>query len=73
LAKRTTGSENCIECTRWNYLVTWVMWNLISVHLEIVLVSVQDRCIVYAKCTIGSEMVLDALMVLLGYEAQVEA
>jgi hypothetical protein len=27
-------------------LVTWVMWNLISVHLDIVLVSVEDRCMV---------------------------
>jgi hypothetical protein len=34
--------------------VTWVMWNLISVWLDVVLVSVQDRCTVYAKCTIGS-------------------
>ena len=31
------------------------MWNLVSVRLETVLVSVQDRCMVYAKCTIGSE------------------
>jgi hypothetical protein len=30
------------------------MWNVVSVSLEIVL-SVQDRCIVCAKCTIGSE------------------
>jgi hypothetical protein len=37
------------------------MWNLISVHLELVLVVVQDRCTVCAKCTIGSEIALDAL------------
>jgi hypothetical protein len=37
----------------------WVMWNLILVHLETVLVSVQDRCIVCTKHTIGSEIVLD--------------
>ena len=36
-----------------------VMWNLVSVHLEMVLVSVQDRCMVCAKHTIGSEIVLD--------------
>jgi hypothetical protein len=36
------------------------MWNLILVRLETVLVSVQDRCMVYAKHTIGSEIVLDA-------------
>ena len=35
--------------------------------------SVQDRCMVCAKRTIGSETVLDAPMVLLGDEAQVEA
>ena len=30
------------------------------VHLEIVLVSVQDRCTVYANRTMGSGIVLDA-------------
>jgi hypothetical protein len=49
------------------------MWNFVSVHLEIVLVSMQDRCMVCAKRTIGSEIVLDAPMVLLGDEAQVDA
>ena len=34
---------------------------------------VQDRCMVYAKRTIGSETVCDAPMVLLGDEAQVQA
>ena len=38
----------------------WVLWNPISEHLEIVLVSVQDRCTVCAKHTIGLEIVLDA-------------
>ena len=38
-----------------------------------VLVSVQDRCMVCAKCTIGPETVLDAPMVLLGDQAQVQA
>jgi hypothetical protein len=37
--------------------VTLVMWNLVSVHLEIVFLSVQDRCTVCAKRTIGSEIV----------------
>ena len=31
-----------------------------SVRLEMVLVSVQDRCTISAKCTIGSEIILDA-------------
>ena len=51
----------------------WVMLNLVLIHLETVLVSVQDWCMVCAKRTIGSETVLDALMVLLGDEAQVQA
>jgi hypothetical protein len=33
----------------------WVMWNLTSFSLEIVLVWVQDWCTVCAKRTIGSE------------------
>ena len=37
------------------------------------LVSVQDRCMVCARCTIGLQIVLEASMVPLGYEAQVEA
>jgi hypothetical protein len=40
--------------------VTWVMWNLALVPLEIVLVLVQDRCRVCTKHTIGSEIILDA-------------
>jgi hypothetical protein len=40
--------------------VTRVMWNLVSVHLETVLVLEQDRCTICAKRTIGSEIILDA-------------
>ena len=53
--------------------MTRVISNHVLVRLEMVLVSVQDRCIVCAKHTIGSETVLDAPMVLLGDEAQVQA
>jgi hypothetical protein len=35
-------------------------WTLISVLLEIVLILTQDRCTVYAKRTIGLEIVWDA-------------
>jgi predicted ABC-type sugar transport system permease subunit len=35
----------------------WVMWNLVSVRLGTVLVSVQMVC---SECTIGSEINLDA-------------
>jgi hypothetical protein len=38
----------------------WVIWNLISVRLETVLLSVQYRCTVCAERTIGSEIVLNA-------------
>ena len=37
-----------------------VKWKLVLVHLEIVLVLVQDRCMVCAERTIGSEIILDA-------------
>jgi hypothetical protein len=40
--------------------VTWVMWNLILVDLEIVSVAVQDRCTVCAKHSVGSKFILDA-------------
>ena len=41
-------------------MVTRLKWKLNSVCLEIVLILVQDRSAVYAKCPIGSEIVLDA-------------
>ena len=47
------------------------LWKLVLVRLEIV--SVQDRCTVCAKRTIGLDSVINAPMVLLGDEAQVEA
>ena len=49
------------------------MSNHVLVCLEMVLVSVQDRCVVCAKRTIGSENLLDAPMVLQGDKAQVPA
>ena len=67
-AKRTIGLETILHqtyhrCTFWTQamelLGDGVMWNLVSVHLETVLVSVQDRCMVCARCTIGSEIILD--------------
>ena len=39
------------------------MWNIFSVHLETVLVSVQDRCTVCAESTIGSKIIWTHLMV----------
>ena len=45
------------------------MWNLTSFYLETVLVLVQDRCIVCARCTIGLQIVLDDPMVPLDDDA----
>ena len=53
--------------------MTWVLWNPISDRLEIVLVSVQDRCTLCAKRTIGLDIVFNAPMVLLVDEAKVKA
>jgi hypothetical protein len=49
------------------------MWNLVSVYLEIVLLSVQDKCTVCAKRTLGTKILLMHPMVLLGDEALVVA
>jgi hypothetical protein len=57
---------------RWKSYVTWVMWNLISVRLKTVFVPVQDRCLVCAKSTIGSEIIWMHLMVVLVDKAHVE-
>ena len=40
--------------------MTWVKWRLVSFSLEKVLDSMQDRCKICAKRTIGSEISLDA-------------
>jgi hypothetical protein len=58
-AKYTIGSEIILEHPM-ELLGEWVLCNLISPCLEIVLVSVQYRCTVCAERTIGSEIVLDA-------------
>ena len=52
--------------------MTWVLWNLVLDHSEIVLVPVEDRCTVSAKCTIGLEIIWTHPMVLLSDKAQVE-
>ena len=51
----------------------WVLWNHVSDRLEIVLVSVEHRCTLCAKRCIGSDIIFNAPIVLLGDEAQVEA
>ena len=49
------------------------MWNFASLRLEAVLVSMQDWCMVCARRTICSEIVLDAPDGTPGDKAQVEA
>ena len=49
------------------------MWNLVSIHLETVLESLQDWCKVCAKHTMAQKSFWTHQMVLLGDEAQVEA
>jgi hypothetical protein len=41
--------------------VTWVLWNLVLVHLDTVLASVQDRSLVCTFAGIGTEIILDEL------------
>jgi hypothetical protein len=52
--------KNHFGHTRWYSQVMRLKWKLNSVRLEIVLILRQDRCTVYAKCTIGSKIILDA-------------
>jgi hypothetical protein len=52
--------RNHFERTRWYSYVTWVKWKVVSIHLETMLISTQDRCMVCVECTIGSEIILDA-------------
>jgi hypothetical protein len=64
--------RNCFAHTRWYSKVTRLKWNFISIHLEIVLILVQDRCTVCAEHTIGLQIVLDAPMELQGDVGHVE-
>jgi hypothetical protein len=65
--------ENHFARNRWYSYVVWVKWKHILVHLEIVLVSTQDGCMVCAERTIGLESFWTHLIVLLGNMFQVEA
>jgi len=49
------------------------MWNLVSVRLETVFVSLQDRCKVCAKHTMALKSFWTHQMVLPGDEAEVKA
>jgi hypothetical protein len=46
--------RNCFGGTGCNSKVMWVMWNLVLVHLEIELVSMQNSCMACTKRNIGT-------------------
>ena len=52
--------RNHFGCSQWYFKVTRLKRKLDSVRLAIVLLVMQDRCMVSAECIIGSEVVLDA-------------
>ena len=52
--------RNHFRRTRWYSLVTRLKWKLVLVHLEVVRIWMQDRCMVCAKHTKGSENIFDA-------------
>jgi hypothetical protein len=54
------GLRNCFGYIGWYSWVMRLKWNLVSVCLETLLVSVQDWYTICAKCSIASEIVLDA-------------
>jgi hypothetical protein len=53
--------RNHFGCTRWYSKLTRLKRKLVLVCLEIVLILTQDRCLVCAKHTIGSKIILNAL------------
>ena len=46
--------------TQWYFMVMRLKWKLDLICLEIVLIFVQDGCMVCVERTIGSEIILDA-------------
>jgi hypothetical protein len=51
--------KNHFGQSRWYSLVTRLNWKLVLEHLEIVLILMQDRCMVCAERTIGLEIIFD--------------
>jgi hypothetical protein len=50
--------KNHFGRTQWYSYVMWVKWELVLVHLEIVLISTQDRGMVCVERAIGLEIIL---------------
>jgi hypothetical protein len=53
--------------------MTWVVWNLVLVRLEIVLVSVQDGCTVKPNVPLAWKSIWTHMMELLGDVGHVES
>jgi hypothetical protein len=51
---------------RWYSYMACVKWKLVSVHLEIVLISTQDRWTVCAEYTLGIVIILGTMIDLIG-------
>jgi hypothetical protein len=60
LHQRDHMLRNCFGHPRWYSKVMRLKWKLDLVHLEIVLILMQDRCTVCTERIIGFEIVLDA-------------
>jgi hypothetical protein len=58
--ERTVGLEIVLDVPDGSPRGTLVMWNLVSIHMETAVLSVQDRCTVCAKRTKVIEIILDA-------------
>jgi hypothetical protein len=57
--RRTYNSlRNHFGHAQWYSYVTWVKWKHILVHLETMLISMQDRCMVSAECSMRMEIFL---------------
>ena len=65
--------RNYFGRTRWYSLVMVLECKLVSVHLEIVLIFMQDRCTVAPNVPWAQKSFWRNPMVVLGDEAQVEA
>ena len=64
--------RNDFRHTQSYFKVMRLKWKLDLVCLEIVLLLTQDRCMVFAECTTGSELVLESPDGLLGDVGHVE-
>ena len=57
--KHTIGSGIVLDGPDGTQML-WLKWKVVSVHLKIVLILMQDWCTVCDEHTIGSEIILDA-------------